>query len=183
MQIVRGSHAVCWDVLAFRKTEDPVRAKEILNEILNREDLQNPSAFVMKAMLTRHFRNMPQEVQSLASFPMCFFLHILAFVSLATFIVKWCSCKCSKMCPKGRPLSTSPHSDIEWTQSLRASKWSHYTDDIYRIYIYYICIHIYIMAQDTCNYCDCMWLRYSKSNNNKAAAKTALWIQRVYIYI
>ena len=29
--------------------EDPVRAKEILNEILNREDLQNPSAFVMKA--------------------------------------------------------------------------------------------------------------------------------------
>ena len=125
MQIVRGSHAVWWDVLAFRTTEDPVRAKEILNEILNREDLQNPSAFVMKAMLTRHFRNMPREVQSLAFFPMCFFLHILAFVSLATFIVKWCSCKCSKICPKGRPLSTSPHSDIEWTQSLRASKSSH----------------------------------------------------------
>lgn len=28
--------------------EDPVRAKEIMQEILNREDLQNPSAFVMK---------------------------------------------------------------------------------------------------------------------------------------
>lgn len=30
-------------------TEDPVRAKDIVNEILKREDLQNPSAFVMKA--------------------------------------------------------------------------------------------------------------------------------------
>ncbi|CAL1162389.1 unnamed protein product [Cladocopium goreaui] len=32
------------------RDSDPVRAKEILNEILNREDLQNPSAFVMKSL-------------------------------------------------------------------------------------------------------------------------------------
>eukprot|EP00435_Cladocopium_sp_Y103_P036956 s755_g9.t1 len=32
------------------RDSDPVRAKEILNEILNRGDLQNPSAFVMKSL-------------------------------------------------------------------------------------------------------------------------------------
>ena len=32
------------------RDSDPVRAKEIMQEILNREDLQNPSAFVMKSL-------------------------------------------------------------------------------------------------------------------------------------
>ena len=61
----------CFGILDGILAEDPVRAKEILQEILNREDLQNPSAFVMKAMLTRHFRHPQRSWKSLASSQMC----------------------------------------------------------------------------------------------------------------